>query len=306
MTTFRYVFSEAALGLRRNLSMAVSLVVTIFVSLTLVGLGLMVSSQAHRTEESLGSQLTIQVYLCNQLSVSPNCSKADVTGGQKQAIVSVLSSNPQVAKYAWRSKQQAYDLFRKIYASSVTEASYYATVTPSDMQESYTITLKDPQKYKDVESQVQGMPGVDSVQDLHNQLGALYTVLSYLKVGSIGIALLLLIAAVFQVVNTIRLATMARRREIGIMRLVGASSLYISLPFLMEILVAAAIGVALAGAALAAFTQFVVYDKLRSNTHIMEWVNWTDFLHALGWLAVVGVALTMLPTLFVTRKYLKV
>lgn len=306
MMTLRYVFSEAGLGLRRNLSMAVSLIVTIFVSLTLVGLGLMVNAQAHRTEESLGNQLTIQVYLCNPLSASSNCSKADVTAAQKQAIEGVLGTNPQVSKFAWRSKEQAYDLFRKIYASNDTEASYYATVTPADMQESYTITLKDPQKYKDVESQVQGMPGVDSVQDLHNQLGALYTVLSYLKWGSMGIAGLLLVAAIFQVVNTIRLATMARRREIGIMRLVGASSLYISLPFLMEILVAAAIGVVLAGGAVAAFTQFVVYNKIRNNSHIMEWVNWTDFLNALGALAVLGVVLTMIPTLIVTRKYLKV
>ena len=306
MSTFRYVFSEAGLGLKRNLSMAISLVVTIFVSLTLVGLGLLVSAQAHRTEESLGSQLTIQAYLCNDLSISTNCSKTNVTEAQKSAVVGVLKSNAQVKSFKWQSKQQAYDLFRKIYASDKAQAASYAAVTPADMQESYIITLRDPRQYKDVESQLSGMPGVDSVHDLHNQLGALYTVLSYLKWGAIGIAGLLLVAAIFQVVNTIRLATMARRREIGIMRLVGASSLYISLPFLMEILVAAAIGVALAGAAVAAFTQFIVFNMIRSNSHIMTWVDWTDFTNAFIWLAVLGVVLTMVPTLFVTRRYLKV
>jgi len=306
MSTLRYVFSEAGLGLRRNLSMAISLVVTIFVSLTLVGLGLLVSAQAHRTEESLGSQLTIQAYLCNDLSLSTNCSKQNVSAPQKQAVIGVLKSNSQVKSFKWQSKQQAYDLFRKIYAADKSEAASYAAVTPADMQESYIITLKDPRKYKDVESQLQGMPGVDSVHDLHNQLGALYKVLSFLKWGAIGIASLLLIAAIFQVVNTIRLATMARRREIGIMRLVGASSLYISLPFLMEILVAAAIGVALAGLAVAAFTQFIVYNMIRDSTHIMTWVNWRDFTDAFIWLAILGVVLTMIPTLFVTRRYLKV
>ena len=306
MMTFRYVFSEAGLGLRRNLSMAISLVVTIFVSLTLVGLGLLVSAQAHRTEESLGSQLTIQAYLCNDLSLSTNCSKQNVTPTQKQAIIGVLKSNSQVKSFQWQSKQQAYDLFRKIYASDKSEAASYAAVTPADMQESYIITLKDPRQYKDVESQLTGMPGVDSVHDLHNQLGALYKVLSFLKWGAIGIASLLLIAAIFQVVNTIRLATMARRREIAIMRLVGASSLYISLPFLMEILVAAVVGLALAGGAVAAFTQFVVYDQLRAHSNFVTWVNWSDFANTFVWLAVLGVVLTMLPTLVVTRKYLRV
>lgn len=306
MTTFRYVFSEASLGLRRNLSMAISLVVTIFVSLTLLGLGLLVSAQAHRTEQSLGSQLTIQAYLCNTLSISQNCSKADVSEAQKSAVVGVLKTNAEVKSFRWQSKQQAYDLFKQIYASDKAEAASYAAVTPADMQESYIITLKDPRQYKDVESQLEGMPGVDSVHDLHNQLGALYKVLSYLKVGALIIAGVLLLAAVFQVVNTIRLATMARRREIGIMRLVGASSLYISLPFLTEILVAAAIGVLLAGAALAGFTEFIVYRMIRDSSHIMTWVNWDDFTHAFLWLAALGVILTMIPTLFVTRRYLKV
>ena len=306
MTTFRYVFSEASLGLRRNLSMAISLIVTIFVSLTLLGLGLLVSAQAHRTEQSLGSQLTIQAYLCNTLSISQNCSKADVSEAQKSAVVGVLKSNAEVKSFRWQSKQQAYDLFRQIYASDKAGAASYAAVTPADMQESYIITLKDPRQYKDVESQLEGMPGVDSVHDLHNQLGALYKVLSYLKVGALIIAGVLLLAAVFQVVNTIRLATMARRREIGIMRLVGASSLYISLPFLTEILVAAAIGVLLAGAALAGFTEFIAYGMIRDSSHIMTWVNWDDFTHAFLWLAALGVILTMIPTLFVTRRYLKV
>lgn len=316
MMTFRYVFSEAALGLRRNLSMAVSLIVTIFVSLTLVGLGLLVSSQAHHTEQSLGNQLTIQAFLCNKLSPvsSPsgkaptNCSGQEVTTAQKQAIEQTLSRSAEVKSYKWLSQQDAYDLFRKLYVPNGNDAAAaaYAAVTPDSLNESYVITLKDPRQFSTVESSLEGMPGVVNVKDLHKQLGALYTVLNYLKWGSIGIAVLLLLAAIFQVVNTIRLATMARRREIAIMRLVGASSLYISLPFLTEILAAAAIGVALAGAAVATFTQFIVYNKLRNNSHFMTWVDWTDFLNAFVWLAILGVVLTMVPTLFVTRKYLKV
>lgn len=90
------------------------------------------------------------------------------------------------------------------------------------------------------------------------------------------------------------------------MRLVGASNTYISLPFLMETLVAAAIGISLAGGALAAFTHFVIYERLRGNSRITEWIAWSDTLTAFGQISLIGLLLTMLPTLVMTRKYLKV
>ena len=120
------------------------------------------------------------------------------------------------------------------------------------------------------------------------------------------IAAFLLFAAILQVGNTIRLAAFARRREIGIMRLVGASSLYIQLPFLLEALFAALVGVALAAGSLMLFLYVVVYRTLRPNSNLVAWVDWGDGVSAIGIIAVVGLALTLIPTLLLTRKYLKV
>ena len=90
------------------------------------------------------------------------------------------------------------------------------------------------------------------------------------------------------------------------MRLVGASNLYISLPFLMETLVAALVGVVAATGALGAVMYLIVYGKLRSQSQIVEWVDWHDAAVAAGGIAVVGVLITLVPTLVMTRKYLKV
>ena len=95
-------------------------------------------------------------------------------------------------------------------------------------------------------------------------------------------------AAILQVGNTIRLAAFARRKEIGIMRLVGASNLYISLPFLMETLVAALVGIGLSSLAVLSFMQFVIYGKLRPSSNIVEWVDWHDAFIAIGGIAVLG------------------
>jgi cell division transport system permease protein len=302
------VFSETGNGLRRNVSMTVALVVTIFISLTLVGMGLLLNTQAEKAETYWGSKLQITVFMCNQNMVksTPRCASGEVTPAQKKAIREVLDTHPEVKSYYEQTKAEALKVWKTVYVADESNQEAYATVRVSDMQDSYWVTLKDPQQFEGVKTAVEGMDGVQRVQDLREVLKPIYFWLSLMKWGAFGIAAFLLIAAILQVANTIRLAAFARRREIGIMRLVGASSLYIQLPFLMETLVAAVIGFLLAAGALAAFMAFVVYDKLRPGLHIVEWVGWGDGVVAGIEIGVLAILLTAIPTLLMTRKYLKV
>ncbi|HET6153040.1 MAG TPA: permease-like cell division protein FtsX [Marmoricola sp.] len=304
----RYVFSETANGLKRNVSMTIALVVTIFVSLTLVGMGLLLNAQAKAAEETWGNKLQVTVMLCNQNSQSPHCSSGEVNDAQKTEIQKVLSTHPDVKSYSYRTKAQAFAIWKRIYVSprDSTEKAVFSSVTANDMQESYLVNLKDPNKYQGIEDALAGMDGVDHVRDLRDVLNPIYYVMNRLKWGAIGIAAFLLLAGVLQVGNSIRLAAFARRKEIGIMRLVGASTLYISLPFLLEMLAAALIAIVLSAAAIAAVMQFAVYGWLRHNSRVMAWINWHDGLTAVALVAALGVLLTVVPTLFMTRKYLKV
>ena len=302
-----YVFSELGNGLRRNVSMTIAVIVTIFVSLTLVGMGLLLNAQADKAEDYWGSKLQITVFLCNQNSTSANCVDGEVTKPQKGEIEKILDDHPEVASWHMESKQEAYDKWKSTYVSSdETEQRVYESIRPSDMQESYWVQLKDPEQFMGIKSQVAGLQGVDSVRDLREVLKPIYFWMNVMKWGAIAIAGFLIFAAVLQVGNTIRLAAFARRREIGIMRLVGASSLYIQLPFLMEALVAAVIGVLLAGGAIAVFMYVVIYRMLRPSSTIVAWVDWYDGFWAIGWIAMIGLLLTLVPTLALTRKYLKV
>ncbi|MDX6324540.1 MAG: cell division transport system permease protein [Nocardioidaceae bacterium] len=302
-----YVFSELRTGLRRNVSMFVAVIVTLFVSLTLVGLGLLLNAQANKAEQFWGDRLQITVFLCTDSSPGANCIDGKVTPAQKQAVEKVLDTNPEVAKWHYETSQQAYAKWRQVYtANNETQKQVVDAIKPSDLAESYWITLKDPRKFEGIKSEVTGLPGVGSVRDLRQVLQPIYFWISAFKWGAIVIAGFLLVAAILQVGNTIRLAAFARRKEIGIMRLVGASSLYIQLPFLMEALFAAVVGVLLAAGSLAVFLYVVVYRLLRPNSNIVAWVGWTDGWWAIGAIAVVGLALTLIPTLLLTRKYLKV
>ena len=302
-----YVFSELGNGLKRNVSMTIAVIVTIFVSLTLVGMGLLLNAQAQKAEDFWGSKLQITVFLCNQNSATANCVNGEVTDAQKEQVQEVLRTNSEVASYRLASKQEAYDKWRAAYVSNNdTERRVYSSIRPSDMQESYEVQLKDPQRFQSIKSALQGLQGVNSVRDLRSVLKPIYFWMSVMKWGAIAIASFLVVAAILQVGNTIRLAAFARRREIGIMRLVGASSLYIQLPFLMEALVAAVVGVALAAGSIMVFMWVVIYGMLRPTSNIVAWVDWGDGVLAVAWIALIGLALTLIPTLVMTRKYLKV
>ena len=303
-----YVFSELGNGLRRNVSMTVAVVVTLFVSLTLVGLGLLLNAQADKAEKFWGDRLQITVFMCTDNSTGATCIDGKATPAQKAAVVDVLKSSAEVKSFQFEDSRAAFAKWREVYGSGGSDSrqTVVASMRPKDFPESYRVTLKDPRQFQQVRDDVAALDGVSAVQDLRRVLQPIYFWITSLKWGAIGIAAILLVAAILQVGNTIRLAAYARRKEIGIMRLVGASSLYIQLPFLLESLVAAVLGVALAGAAIFGFLNVVVYRLLRPRSTIVAWVDYSDGVVALLVMSVVGLVLTLVPTLVLTRRYLKV
>jgi cell division transport system permease protein len=301
-----YVFSELATGLRRNVSMTVAVVVTLFVSLTLVGLGLLLNAQADKAEEFWGDRLQVTIFMCTDSSPTANCIDGRASEEQKERVESVLDRSDEVEAWRFETSEQAYEKWRDVYASGDTQQQVIDAIRPNDLAESYWVTLEDPRQFDQLRTAVTDLGGVGSVRDLRQVLEPIYFWLDAFKWGAIVIAGFLLIAAILQVGNTIRLAAYARRKEIGIMRLVGASSLYIQLPFLLEALVASLLGILLAGGAIFTFLNVVVYRMLRPNSNLVAWVDYQDGLLAMSAMTVVGLVLTLVPTLLLTRKYLRV
>jgi cell division transport system permease protein len=295
----RYVFSELGQGLRRNLSMHVAVVLTLFVSLTLVGLGSLLFFETKKTEEYLGSELQITVFLCNK-TVTPNCDR-EVSPAEEKAIEKVVDANPEVATYHTETQAEALQKAREIVGEDIV-----GNTKASALRKSIWIELEDGDESEGIVSAVAGLDGVHSVADHRDTLEKVFGVMDVLFWASIGVAAFLILAALLLVANTIRLAAFARRREIGIMRLVGASSLYISLPFLLEALVTAAIGVTLGALALGAFMWFGVHQYVSELINFLPWIGFPEYIWSVGAIALLGPLLTVIPTLVLTRKYLKV
>ncbi len=308
----RYVFTELRSGLRRNLSMHVAVVLTLFVSLTLAGGGVLLQRQADKTADNLGNELQILVNLCvtDDPSGRPNCAGGEVTAVQRKQIERAIEENPEVESFEFQTKEEGFEEAKEIYSDEVFEGPD-PVISVEDWPAAYWVTLADPDEADGVISAVEGLDGVSGVKDQREALGQIFGIMTALKYGSwIGSAFLLL-AALLLVANTIRLAALARRREIAIMRLVGASTLYITLPFLLESLVTAIVGVGLAAGALAAFQKWGIQEGVAEYVGFLPWIEWSDYWQALfgvlppgiAWL---GPALTLIPTLLLTRKYIKV
>lgn len=299
----RHTLREAWSGLRRNLSMTFAVIVTMWVSLTLFGGGLLGAQQVELLKGRWYDKIEISVFLCVKDSKAGNCEPGqDATDAQREAIRQTLEQNPEVQTVYYESKAETFEDFKRVYKDSPV----LADLTVDMMQDSFRVKLKNPEQYEGVVSAVSGLPGVQAVSDLRQYLDPLFEWLNVAKWTTIGLSLLLLLAAALQIATTIRMAAFSRRRELGIMRLVGASNWYIMLPFLLESLVAALGGALLACLSLAALYKFLIVDKAQPSLKSVEWIGWSHVGLAMLGVIAVGVVLSIVPTLIATRKYLRV
>ncbi|MEJ7628705.1 MAG: permease-like cell division protein FtsX [Nocardioidaceae bacterium] len=302
----RYVASELGTGLKRNVSMTIAVILTIWMSLTLVGLGLLMRSQVTKIEHYFGSQLEVQVVFCAKNSQTDTCVGGQASSAQEGAVRQVIADSPEMASFRYQTREQSYQTFQATHTDGEGQPDAIAQILKvSDMSTGYWVKFKDPDRTQALITSVNHLPGVEQIIDIREELDPVYRTLNMLKWMALGAAGLLVLAAVLQVSNTIRLAAMARRREIGIMRLVGASSLYIQLPFVLEVIFSALVGAALACGTLAVVVKFFI-PWLHRVVQLWQWVSWSTAIETMVWMVVIALALAIVPTVLMTRKYLRV
>ena len=237
----QFVFGEVWVGLRRNLTMTVALVVVVAISLSLLGTGLLFVKQVDHTRTLWQSRLQLSVYLCSATSPDSQCARnGPVTAAQEAQIHKTLTALPQVVHVQFQSQAQAYQQAKQLFANQPVMLDF---VQPGQLPASFIVKMKNAQADEaPVASAVTGMPGVDTVGDDSAILTNFYKLLDGARNAVIVVAIILIVAAILLVANTIRLSAFNRRRETAIMRLVGASNFYVQLPFLVEGMIAGLIG----------------------------------------------------------------
>lgn len=298
---FSFVRSEVANGLRRNFTMTVALIVSVAVSLALVGAALLMRAQVDRMKGYWYDKIEVSIFLCGKTSVAFTCT-GTVTAEQRANIETVLGSlAPTVQEIFYESSQDAYGKFQEQFAGS----AILANISPDALPESFRVKLDDPANFEKVATALQSVQGVESIQDQRQLLDRFFQILKGLQSFAIAIALAMLFVTVLLVMNTIRVSAFARRRETSIMRSVGASNISIRLPFILEAVVASVIGSTLATAGILATKYWVIDARLAPNLTFIPFITWSQVLAIVPVIFLAGVGITVLASSITLRRYLR-
>ena len=302
----QFVFSEIWIGLRRNLTMTMALIVVVAISLSLLGTGLLFVKQVDRTRSFWQGRVEMSVYFCTTTSTdySPQCKMSGpATQQQKTALQQRLQSMPQVQFVHYVSQAEQYQQFRQEFSN---EPSLVNNTPANAIPDSLEVKLKNPEAdYNIVASAVNGAPGIENVVNQMNIVDKFLKLLDSARNAVVIIALILLIAAILLVANTIRLSAFNRRRETSIMRLVGASNFYLQLPFLLEGVIAGLLGWAIAAGLLVAAKAFVL-DTVEQNFSTNTGLSAGALVEVIVLAMIVGVLLCGLTSFLTLRRYLRI
>jgi cell division transport system permease protein len=297
----RFLLSEVRIGLRRNLTMTFAVIVTTAISLSLLGVGLLSNAQVNAMKDYWYDKIEVSVYLCGSLSESPSCAGGVVNEEQRLGIKKDLEALPVVQSVFYESQSEAYTRFQERFKDSAIAQN----VTADQLPESFRVKLQDPTQYAVVVSAFSGRPGVDVVQDQRSILEKFFKLLNVLRNGALLVGLFSVITAGLLISNTLRIAAFNRRRETGVMKLVGASSWSIQLPFLLEGIISALIGWVFATGLLAGLKS-VVDSRVAPLLTFTNFFGWNEVWVASAWLLLAGLGVSTIASLVTLRRYLKV
>jgi cell division transport system permease protein len=302
MKRIDYFFRETAIGLRRNGIVAFAAMSTAFIALFLFGLALLIAREFNLVIDAWTGNVQVAVYLTDQ--ANPDT----VT-----RLENSLTALPAVGQVSYESKADACLRFKQLFAG---QTAFIDNVNCDVLPASLRVKLDDPAQFGQImaamgcniaadQTQTCTQPGVEKVADYRDVLNRLVAITRVLSVGVLSVALIMLASAVALIANTLRMGMFARRKEIGIMRLVGATNWRIRVPFLIEGLVES-----LLGAAAAVFVLFMVkvffLDRLRNQISFFPLEKNSDVLAIAPWILIAGAVVALIAGTIGMRRFLDV
>ena len=294
---FGFLLNEVLTGLRRNVTMTVAMILTTAISIGLFGGGLLVVRLADNSRNIYLDRVESQVFLTNDVSSNDPSCDADPC----KALRSKIEGRDDVKSVRFMDRDQA-------YGDAIKKFPQYKDVAGKDaFPASFIVKLDNPEQHKDFDRAMVGQPGVLNVLNQKELIDRLFAVLDGLSNAAFAVALVQAIGAILLIANMVQVAAYTRRTEVGIMRLVGASRWYTQLPFLLEAMLAALIGVIIAIVGLilvrAAFLEKALNQFYQAN--LIARVDYADILYIAPILLFVGVAMAGITAYATLRLYVR-
>jgi len=285
-------FRETASGLRRNGIVAFAAMSTAFIALFLFGLALLIGREFNLVIDAWTGNVQVAVYLTDSAN-------ADTV----KLLTDRLGALPAVGEVTYESKHEACVRAKVLFANQPTliENVDCENIFPASLR----VHLADPAQFAQVRAAVEGQPGVEQIADYREVLSRLVAITKVLSFGILSIAMVMLASAIALIANTLRMGMFARRKEIGIMRLVGATNWRIRVPFLIEGLVESVLG-ALAAIAALFLVKVLFVDRLRGQISFFPLVQNHDVLAIAPWILIAAIVIAVIAGTIGMRRFLDV
>jgi cell division transport system permease protein len=296
-----FVMSGVAEGLRRNLLMSIALILTTAVSLSFVAAAILTGVEINRFSSHYRGLLNVSIYLCN-VDKAP-CS-GPITDTERSQLQARLQSDPTVTSVTYISQAEAYQIGLKTL--DPTETPF---LRPGDLPASFTVKLKNIDRdYTGIAQRYTAAPGVSMIENENNELKTILQLFNSGLLLAIIAAAVVLLCAIILIAITIQVAAAQRRTETNIMRLVGASRWMTQLPFMIEAIIAAAIGGVIALIVAWAGKQYVLDGIFSSEVHhrVLPDLSLNDVLIAGGVSLIAGIGLAAITAYATLRLYVRV
>lgn len=295
---FGFLVNEVFTGLRRNVTMTVAMILTTAISLGLFGGGLLVLRMAEQSRHIYLDRVESQVFLTDDISANDQTCDGDLC----KALRAKIEARNDVKSVRFLNQNDAYN-FALIKLPQLAKDA-----TKDKFPASFIVKLDDPDKHEDFDKAMQGQPGVRGILNQKDLIDRLFAVLDALSSVTFAIAIVQAVGAVLLIANMVQVAAYTRRTEIGIMRMVGATRWYTQLPFLLEAMLAAFIGVVIAVVGLAIVQAMFLDDALKQfyAANLVARVDWKDIaVYVAPWMTFVGLAMSGLTAYVTLRLYVR-
>ena len=295
-----FVLSGVATGIRRNLTMTIALVLSTAIALAFVGAAILAEREIIKFKDAYEGKLNVSLYLC---SAKQGPCQGKYTAAERDALERQLDADPIVKSKSFVSESEAVARYDETVSTEVAKLT-----NVGDLPASYTIQLTNIKKdYNKFVAQYGKKPGVSGTTNESSVLKTLLNVIDGVRLFAILIALVVLIASILLIANTIQVAAAQRKNETSIMRLVGASRWMTELPFMLETIVAAAIGGLIAMVMIAVGKHFVLDGifKIPVEKGIIPPLSTNDILEAGGIGLFAGIVLAALTAFATLRLYVR-
>jgi len=297
-----FVLSGVVTGVRRNATMTIALILSTAIALGFVGASILANTEITKFKHKYEDKINVSVYLCAQLHGNdPNC-KHKTTRAETAAIEAALRNDKLVRSVGYVSEKQAFDRGRQ---QQPTLAQY---IKLGDLPASFTVKLRNVKKdYPAFSAETRALTGVGRVNNQIDTINTLLNIIDSARWLSIVIALVVLAASILLIANTIQVAATQRKNETSIMRLVGASRWMTELPFVIEAVIAAALGGLVAFGLIWLGEHYVLDNVFAGPTQngVIPNLDINDVLLAGGTGLIVGIALSAITAFATLRFYVR-